>query len=61
MQQSGVVAGLEAALWSWLGFVAPVSLGAVLWDGKPWKLWFINAGYFLATLLVMGLILGYWA
>lgn len=60
LHQGGVVAGLQAAFWSWLGFVAPVTLGSVLWDGKPWKLWGINAGYFLVTLLVMGLILGYW-
>jgi hypothetical protein len=57
----GVAAGLEGAFWSWLGFVVPVSLGSVLWDGKPWKLWFLNAGYFLVTLLVMGVILGLWA
>ena len=60
LQQSGVAAGLQAAFWSWLGFVAPVSLGSVLWDGKPWTLWMINSGYFLVTLLVMGVILGYW-
>jgi hypothetical protein len=61
LHQTGVVAGIEGAIWSWLGFVAPVSLGAVLWDGKPWKLWMINTGYFLVTLVVMGIILGWWA
>jgi hypothetical protein len=61
LHQSGLVAGLQGAIWSWLGFVAPVTLGSVLWDGKPWKLWAINSGYFLVTLIVMGLILGYWA
>ncbi len=61
LQQSGLVGGLQAAFWAWLGFVAPVSMGSVLWDGKPWKLWALNSGYFLVTLLVMGAILGYWA
>ena len=57
---TGISAGLQAAIWSWLGFVAPVTVGSVLWDGKPWKLWVLNAGYFLVLLVIMGLILGYW-
>jgi len=61
LHQSGVTAGLEVGILSWLGFVAPVTLGSVLWDGKPWKLWMINAGYFLVDLVIMGLILGWWA
>jgi hypothetical protein len=61
LHQSGVVAGLEGGIWSWFGFVVPVSLGSVLWDGKPWKLWAINSGYFLVVLIIMGVILGWWA
>jgi hypothetical protein len=57
---SGLTAGLQGAFWMWLGFVVPVTIGQVLWDGRPWKLWYINVGYFLAVLLVMGAILGYW-
>jgi hypothetical protein len=60
MQVSGWQAGLSSAFWMWLGFVAPVTVGTVLWDGKPWKLWFITAGYYLAALLVMGVILALW-
>lgn len=57
---SGIRAGLEAGFWNWLGFIVPVTLGTVLWDGKPWKLWFITAPYYLVTLLVMGVILSLW-
>ncbi len=57
MNVSGVPAGLSVGFWNWLGFVAPVTIGSVLWDGKPWKLWFINAGYYLVALLLMGVIL----
>jgi hypothetical protein len=57
---TGIAAGLQAAIWSWLGFVAPVTIGTVLWDGKPWMLWVINAGYYLVLLLAMGIILGLW-
>lgn len=49
-----------AGFWNWLGFVAPVTLGAVLWEGKHWKLWFLNNGYYLVTLLLMGAVLALW-
>lgn len=57
---SGVSAGLQAGFWNWLGFIAPLTLGPVLWEGKPWKLWFINAGYYLVGLLAIGVILAMW-
>jgi hypothetical protein len=56
----GASAGLMAGFWSWLGFIAPVTLSVVLWDGKPWKLWFLNNGYQLFNLLAMGMILALW-
>ncbi len=52
--------GLSTAFCAWLAFVAPVTLSRVLWEGKTWKLWFINAGYYLVTFLVMGAILAGW-
>ena len=57
---SGVSAGLMAGFWSWLGFIAPVTLGTVLWDGKPWVLWILNNAYQLLLLLLMGVILALW-
>jgi hypothetical protein len=59
-KMGGAPAGLMSGFWNWLGFVAPVTLGAVLWEGKPWKLWVLTNGYYLATLLVMGVILALW-
>jgi hypothetical protein len=56
----GVYAGVMAGFWSWLGFVVPVSLGVVLWENKSWSLWFINASHYLASLVVMGVILSLW-
>src|SRR3989344_4119366 len=32
----GANGGLMAGFWSWLGFIAQVTLGTVLWDNKPW-------------------------
>ena len=57
---SGISAGLTVGFWNWLGFIAPVTLGAVLWEGKSWHLWLLNNGYYLLTLLVMGAILAGW-
>ncbi len=61
---AGVVnagSGIATGFWAWLGFIAPVTLGVVLWENKPWKLWFINASHYLAMLLVMGAIIGAWS
>jgi hypothetical protein len=57
---SAMTAGLQAGFWSWLGFIAPVTLGGVLWEGKSWKLWFLNNAYNLLQLLIFGAILGAW-
>lgn len=57
---SGISAGLMVGFFNWLGFIAPVTLGSVLWEGKSWKLWFLNNAYYLVTLSVMGVILSYW-
>ena len=60
LNQSGMSVGLQAGFWSWAGFIAPATMGMVLWEGKSWKLWFINAGYYLVGLLVVGVILALW-
>ena len=59
-QTTGISAGISSAVWSWLGFIAPVTLGTVLWDNKPWKLWVLNNGYNLVGLILMGIILSLW-
>lgn len=51
---------LQSAFWIWLGFIATVILGSVLWEGKPWKLYFLNAAYWLVNLSVMSVILSVW-
>lgn len=60
LNTGGLSGGLIGGFWNWLGFVAPVLLGPVLWEGKPWKLWVLNAGYYLVALCVMGVILSLW-
>lgn len=52
--------GLRIAVYLWVGIVAPITVGSVIWEGKPWKLWFLNAGYYLVSLCIMGAILAVW-
>ena len=54
------VEGAQTGFWVWFGFVATVMLGMVLWEGKPWKLYYLNAAYQLVSLLVMGVLLAIW-
>jgi len=57
---SGVVLGLQTGFWIWLGFIATSQLNAVLWEGKPFKLYLINVGHFLVAYLAVGTILAVW-
>ena len=57
---AGIPAGLAAGFWCWLGFAAPITLGPVIYEGKPIRLWLITGGYYLVSLLAMGAILALW-
>jgi hypothetical protein len=48
---------LQLAFWCWIGFIAPVTLGMVLWEQKPVRAYLIVAFYWLAALMAMALIL----
>ena len=52
----GVVVGLMA----WVGFVAPIMLGAKFYENRPMPLFYINAGYQLVGIVVMAAIIGAW-
>lgn len=54
------LAGAMAGFWVWLGFIATVQLGTVLWEGKSWSLYLLNVAYYLVSLVVMGIILAVW-
>jgi len=56
--ENSISSGITIAFLNWLGFIVPVTMGSVLWEGKSWKLWMLNALYYLTTLCLMGLILG---
>lgn len=55
---TGVEGALQGAFWYWLGFAVPMTSMSYLWEGKPFKLWVLNAGYYLVTFMVMAVIFG---
>jgi hypothetical protein len=55
-----VVVGLFAAFLCWLGFVAFTSINIVTYEHKPLKLYLLNNGYQLVSMLIMGVILAVW-
>jgi len=55
-----ITAGMTAGFWIWLGFIATTTLGVVLWEGKPIKLYLLNNAYSIINLLIMGAILAVW-
>lgn len=59
-QTEPLMTGLMAGFWSWLGFIAPVQMTEVLFSGKKWKLFALNTGYQLVSVLVMGVIIALW-
>src|SRR3989344_990056 len=50
----GVIGGVMLGFWVWLGFIATYSTGSVLWEGKPWELWFLNNSYQFIIFLLVG-------
>jgi hypothetical protein len=47
------------ALWIWLGFYVPVMFGTVVWERKPWKLFVLNAAFYLLNLELIAAVLTY--
>ena len=59
-QVDTLVEGVQVGFLVWLGFVVTTMLNSVIYDGKPWRLYFINAGYYLVSLVLMGALLAVW-
>ncbi len=55
---SGIGTDISFAFVLWLGFVVPVYLNFVGWEGKSKTLFFINIGYWLVFLFVSASIIG---
>ena len=60
LHTSGPSGGLMCGFFNWLGFFAPVTMMGVLYEKRSWKLWTLDNGFWLLSLLVMGVILSSW-
>jgi hypothetical protein len=60
-ESSSLAMAVQGALWTWVGFIAPVKYGDVLWNRKSMKLFFIDSLYLLVNLVVFAVILTLWA
>ena len=56
----GIIGGLCVAFWSWIGYVATIGLGAVSWENRSMKMFWINSIHWLVIMLVTGIIVGVW-
>jgi len=56
----GIGQAVLLAFHIWIGFVATVGVGIVLWEGKPWGLFWLNTLGWLVTIVVMAVVLGMW-
>jgi len=45
---------------SWTGFIAAPSIAQGIYEGRPFKLFAINTGYWLVALLITGGLLAVW-
>jgi hypothetical protein len=55
-----VVDGVKLGILLWVGFIATTNFSAVIWAKKPWMAFFIDAGYHLVSMIVIGAILAAW-
>jgi len=55
-----LASGMLVGFICWLGFVAGPLLAQQIYEQRPAKLWAINVGYWLVSLLVSGGLLAVW-
>ncbi len=55
-----VTEALQVAFTMWLGFIATIGFGVVIWEMKPVRLFIITSGFWLISLGIMSTILTLW-
>jgi hypothetical protein len=59
-EAGNVFEGAATGFLVWLGFVATTFAVNTAFGGRPWMLYLIDAGHFLAVFVVVGAIVGAW-
>jgi hypothetical protein len=57
---TGAGQGAAVGFFNWLGFIATVTFAATLYEKRPFKLFLINNGFQLISLLFMGATVAVW-
>lgn len=57
MGAASMNAAFMLGFWLWLGFIAPVMFTSVIFEGKTFMLYLINAGYQLVSVMAMAGVL----
>ena len=52
--------GFLCGFFTWIGFFIPQQFGKVAWEGRPWKLFFINIVHDFVNLQIISQILAHW-
>ena len=55
-----VAGAFGLVFWIWFGFIFTVLAGSFLWEGKPFKLFILNAAEQLVALFLMAVVLVMW-
>jgi hypothetical protein len=51
---------LNRAFLVWLGFIATLQLNGIFYEGRPFKLYIINAAHYLVAILVAAAVFAWW-
>lgn len=51
-----IMDGVMGGFFTWLGFIMPVQIGAVIWENKPWSYFLVNTGYYAVALITVGIV-----
>jgi hypothetical protein len=52
--------GAAVGFFNWIGFVAAVTIGSVVYEKRPFKLFLLNNGFYLIALPIMGAVVAVW-
>ncbi|NTV31187.1 DUF1761 domain-containing protein [candidate division WWE3 bacterium] len=55
-----IASGIETGFWLWIGFIATTGATNYSFEGRSWQLFFIDQGYHLVGLILMGGVFGVW-
>ena len=59
-QMGTLTGGIGIGLLAGLGFIVPAFASNYIFSSRPFKLYLIDAGYYLVSLLITGALLGLW-